>query len=638
MRDHQPVVIEEFNGLWKRGNDESAPIDHFTDCDNVKYVESAVETRDGIDTFIGKGDVLRLYNYIMQTGQSLLILTVGGNLWHALLDGSNTIYGPILSIADMTDFGFEDWNGRAYISPFTTFTDDNGNDYQKGLEDEVLYVYKGDGTPARPAGGDAPTNGGDSCLVGYITSIPGVVDTGIHIIGVTASDGLDESGGLGPEGLSIVYSEGAAQINLNNIPLGDNTITSRKIYMTRSIALEDWNPVGDIRNNYTYYFVKEINDNTTISTTINIADADLTTAFVPGGLSTLTNSPLFIENSDEDGHVDLGLHVIGVVYETDTGFLTAPGPEFFAVQTFVNEQKAITVFNIPVSSDISVTKRHLVATKRITEFNGNNISDQLAFQLFFIPDGTIDNNIDTEWTGSFYDSELLEDASYLIDSFAQIPAGVGLSTYNSRMVLWASFDDISVVRFSAPGEPESYDQVDGFVIVPLNGKPLTNGKEFRDVFYAFKQTQTYAIVDNGDLPSTWGEPSPIDLGKGASVHGIAEVLDSSGVNIDFLIICNWTGVDLFTGNYVTPELSWKIEDLWLSYDRNEFDEIQILNDTQNKIIYIAVPDGTMLHGNYQDGLSVQAIKWGPWSYDIEATTIALIDTDTVVIGSKQART
>ena len=116
FRGHEPVVIEEFNGLWRRGDADSVPIDHFSDCNNIQYIESGFETRDGLDTLIAKNNVVRMYNYRMQTGESLLLLDNNGDIYHALLDGSNTVYGPILSIAGMTDFGFVAVAGRAYIT------------------------------------------------------------------------------------------------------------------------------------------------------------------------------------------------------------------------------------------------------------------------------------------------------------------------------------------------------------------------------------------------------------------------------------------------------------------------------------------------------------------------------------------
>src|SRR5690242_12963653 len=133
FRGHEPVVIEEFNGLWKRGDADSVPIDHFADCNNIQYIESGFRTRDGLDTLIAKGNVARMYNYKLPTGDSFLILTTDGEIFHALLDDTHTVYGPILTIAGMTDFNFVQFNTFAYITPFATFTnviDGINNDYQ----------------------------------------------------------------------------------------------------------------------------------------------------------------------------------------------------------------------------------------------------------------------------------------------------------------------------------------------------------------------------------------------------------------------------------------------------------------------------------------------------------------------------
>jgi hypothetical protein len=635
-RSHEPVIIEEFMGLFKRGDADSCPIDHFSDCDNLKAIESGVETRDGLDTLIARGDVLRMYNYKMDSGESLIILTLGGDWYHALLDGSNTVYGPILSISSAEDFDIFVANGLCYITPFKTFTDLNGQDYQLGLENEFVYVYKGDGSQARKAAGFAPT-GGSSGLVGYVSQIPGLVTPGIHIIGVTAIQGGDESGNLGPEGMSVVYVEEDGQINLNNIPLGPGGTDGRRIYMTQAIGFEDWNPVGDIRFNYDFWLAVEINDNVTINAVLNIADASLTVGpFVSGAgsLPTLTNSNMYAQNSATDGFCDLGLHVIGVVYETDTGYLTAPGPDFYAVQTFVNEQKAVEVHNIPVSSDPAVIRRHLVSTIAIPNFNGNNRKDSFSFQFFFIPDGDIDNNTDTDKTVSYYDADLTDDASHLIDNFDEIPAGTNLSAYGTRMVVCGIFDTPSIAYVSAPGEPEAIDQVDGQIQVPVDGNPLTMTQEFRAVLYLFKRTRTYPVSDNGDVPSTW-KVDDLDLGIGCPVHGIAQVLDSGGANVDFLLVCDFSGVMLFNGTYGRPELSYKIQDYWLLVDRNDFGQIQILNDTILQRIYIALPNRVILYADYSYGLDPQQVRWFPWSFDIEVNTIALIETNVLAIGSSQ---
>src|SRR5690348_15450612 len=114
MRGHEPIVIENFNGLWSRGGADSVPLDHFSDCNNISFIQSGFKSRDGINTFLPYGDVRRQYTYITQSSEGLLVLDRNGNIFHTL---SPTPFIPILTIAGMTDFGFYAFAGRAYISP-----------------------------------------------------------------------------------------------------------------------------------------------------------------------------------------------------------------------------------------------------------------------------------------------------------------------------------------------------------------------------------------------------------------------------------------------------------------------------------------------------------------------------------------
>lgn len=519
LRNHQPIVIESFNGLWNRGDEDSVPSDHFIQADNVQFFNSGFETRDPLNKYqnvvVPLGTILRVYDYVMQTGQSLLVLIEGGEIYHCI--GTTTVHGPILTIADMEDFGFVAINGRAYITPFKTYTDTNGLNYQLGIEDEYVYVYKGDGTAARKAAGVAPA------------------------------------------GTPLVALSGAP------------------------------------------------------------------------------------------GQTDIGFHLYAVVYETDTGYLTPPGPPVFASITHTGTN-VINISNIPVSGDSFVTKRHIIATKRIYNYN----QDQDGYQFFFVPEGNIENNVDTTKTVEFYDIDLLSDASHLIDNFPEIPSCVNLSTYHSRMVCVGEFgtalsleglptgilDNRSVARVSHPGEPEAISQIDGLIIAPLDGNPLTNVQEFRDILYLFKKTRTYGYSDNEDVPASWSE-EVIDQGVGAPVHGIAFVLDSGGVNVDFLLIADWSGLMIFNGTYARPELSWKIEDLWLSLDRNLYSQIQVVNDSLTKKIWMTLPTPyrhIMLHADYGNGIDAKNIRWARWLFDVKISTICLFETNKLIVGALENAT
>jgi len=497
LRDHPSVVIEEFNGYWNRGGEEAVPLDHFDDCDNIKYIEGGFETRDGINTFVAQTNIVRMYNYKLQNAESLIMLDSSGNIHHALLDGTETIHTNILQIAAMEDFGFVAVAGRAYITPFEIYLDTDGVNKARGLTGEFLYVYLGAGVAARKAAGNPIT------------------------------------------GSAMTVVEGAGA-----------------------------------------------------------------------------------------GFYELGFHLFAIVSETDTGFLAAPGPAIFTGFTVIDATKELDLSGVLVSADTAVTRRHIIATKTIINYNG----DQDGFQFFFVPNGVIEDNTTTTISISAFDIDLLTDASHLIENFSEIPAGVSLSKYHARLVLTTEFANVSLARLSFPGEPESFNQVDGFVIIPLDGRNITIAQEFRDVLYYFKQVRTYATADNGGAPATWSVVT-IDQGKGAPVHGIAEVLDSGGINVDMLLISDFSGVIMFNGAYSEPELSWKIQDFWRAFDRNLFHRIQVIIDTVDEIIYFTLPDQRMLIADYNRGMDAQNIRWSPWQFDVRANTIALIETNSLVIGS-----
>lgn len=496
MRDHSPIIVDQFNGLWRRGSRDDTPIDHFSDCNNIRFNGNEVKTRGGLDISQGVGvpplqRVLRIYNYNTQTESTLIVLVEDedgdGAIYH-VTEGAT--YGPLLTIEGMTDFAFVPFAGRAYISPFTTY-----DGIEKGLEDEFLYVYIGDGTPARKAAGAIPAG-------------------------------------------TLAVVNGAA------------------------------------------------------------------------------------------GHTDPGLHIFGVVGETDTGYLSEP----VAFKTFTTSAALSVSFSaIPLFVGTQWVARHIVVTKVITDYNG----DLIGYQFFFIPGATVNDNTTTTLANiSFFDADLLEDASHLLDNYSTIPAGAALTLYHGRLCLATTFEDISLILVSAQGEPEAISEIDGLIIAPLDGNPITNLAELRDVLYVFKRSRTLSYYDNGDVPSSW-PLVVIDQASGCPVHGIATVLDSGSTNVDYLLVASYKGMMLFGGAYLLPELSWKIRDYWLALEKDDFREIQVVNDPVDSVIYIALPNKVMLIGDYSNGLDHMKIRWSPDEFDIEITTIALFNINTLIIGSRR---
>lgn len=325
------------------------------------------------------------------------------------------------------------------------------------------------------------------------------------------------------------------------------------------------------------------------------------------------------------GHTDAGNHIYGVVSETSSGYLSPPG----SLTTFFNgSSNSVSFGTIPTSGDPNVTKRHIVASKAIVGFNG----DLEGYDLFFIPGGTINDNVTTFLNNvSFYDADLLEDASHLFDNYTEIPAGAFLTLYHGRLVLGSTFDDMNLVLVSAEGEPEAINQITGILATQPNGFPVSNAAEFRDVLYVFRPNSTMSFTDNGDDPSTWVLVE-VDGALGTRPHGIARFLNSTTQSVDFLVVATYQGISKFTGAYEIPELSWKIEQLWQSYDRDNFGFVELQINVIKKRLYVIVPERYILVGFFQNGMEAVKIQWEPWTLVQPANTIAVTKDNRDILG------
>ncbi len=495
MRGHDPILIEQFNGLWARGDADSTPPDHFADCNNIAYIESGFCTRPGIEPFVnpredGTRDIVRMYTFNTSTDDGLITLDSSGNFYHVIPATPSVTL--ILTVVGAEDFAMVPANDRAYITPFS----------QAGLND-FLYVYNGDLTPARKAGGTPPVD----------------------------------------------------------------------------------------------------------------ADGALAAA-----------------NSATVGNVEAGIHIFGVVYETDSGFDTQIGPDTLATVTATGTKK-VDLSAIPVSPNSYVVARRIVASKAInpTLYTG----DTRGYELFFVPGGEINDNTSTTLTVNFYDVELLESASNLLDIMTDIISGSGLAFYHDRLVLTNPYNLPYVAYVSEIGQYEAFNAVDGLIEVAADGLGITCAQEYRDILYVFKINETVGFSDNGDVPSSW--PSTIvDEGLGAGIHGVCYIDTRGGMSAEFLLLENYTGIFIFNGTFQRPELSYKIKDLWLSFAQNTVArKVQFYNDMLSSVLYLNVPDESMiLMGDYANGMTSEVIRWSKWTYAIEPNTITLFDKpEKLLIGS-----
>ncbi len=337
---------------------------------------------------------------------------------------------------------------------------------------------------------------------------------------------------------------------------------------------------------------------------------------------------LIAADSPDAGYVEEGFHLYAVAYETDTGFVTKPGPAVFAQHTSAGQFK-VRLTNIPVGPAGTVA-RHILATKVIEGYN----NDQSSQELFYVEGYSLQDNVTTQIDLEFYDSQLVRSADYLLDEMTTIPAVLGFTTFAGSLVGWAPNTEPSSIYFSKAGEPESISLVEGGLEVdPTSGGGVKNCVAYRGgALMIHKSGRVYTTSNNGEEPIYWEVQGPIDMGVGSSVFGVAVVLDEEGNTTDRYVVASKKGLIAYDGTY-SNVLSEKVEDIWARITKTAFSKIQVALDPINEVIYVTVPlDGavtpnTVLYCDYAEGMTVADVRWSVWTFAGYAPTSIGIDVD-----------
>jgi len=149
------------------------------------------------------------------------------------------------------------------------------------------------------------------------------------------------------------------------------------------------------------------------------------------GISPVSQAPppaaFTVTNTAAGASVDAGRHDFVVLYETDTGYVTAPSPP--VGDTFIAGDRA-DLAALPLGPGL-VSKRIVFATP------ANSVS------FFTLPRFVVPDNSTTVLSLDFTDSELMAGTSLedYIDS-PRIPPVVGVEKYGRRLVYWGGKDRI----------------------------------------------------------------------------------------------------------------------------------------------------------------------------------------------------
>ena len=335
---------------------------------------------------------------------------------------------------------------------------------------------------------------------------------------------------------------------------------------------------------------------------------------------------VLVETATGVGNIEAGVLLLTYCHETSSGFISKPYTATIISHTFAANANSITI-TVPVGPAGTVARR-ILACKTIPTglYNG----DYRSQVFYYVPgNGRIADNVTTSVVLSFFNSELIASADYLFDQITSPLGGLFINTYGTRLAVGGDSANPSIVRFSAPGEPESFSATSGFITVdPAEQGGIKNGFEYQGSFMVCKTKRTYVTSDNGSEASTW----PVDMldsSVGTECNGISVIADSPGAGAwkNVVLVADRAGLMLFNGSYSDKPLTDKVKTWWAGLDKAIFDQIQILVDPQIKRIYCLVPKGddntlpypnTILVGDYENGLDPESIRWCPWAFYPEA--------------------
>lgn len=209
------------------------------------------------------------------------------------------------------------------------------------------------------------------------------------------------------------------------------------------------------------------------------------------------------------------------------------------------------------------------------------------------------------------------------------------------MITWGENLHSEVVRVSKAGEPESFNEIEGFITVNPgdSGGGVKNCAEYRNQLIICKSMRTYYTQDREGLEAAFWEVGSVDMSIGTECHGFGRSLDF-GENVqDILIIADRAGLRLFNGSFSDENvLSWNIDDIWSRITKSAFHTIQVAIDPVENRIYVAVPlDGALaptvlLYADYSEGISAENIRWTPWIFPraTQSVVVDVIDSVTVM--------
>lgn len=272
-RDHDPVTIDEFRGLYARSDVSVPPLGYMSKALNVVYsnpgrhiedtnlINSSVRVRENFEALGTLQAVpVRFYIYKKSSGYRIIFMDETGNIYDSV---SGTIIKTFASSA--TDFHGITINDRFYFTPHDRVT---------GVTGEVIWVYDPDlAATARKAGGDPAT--GTFTVAASVVN--GNIEPGIHVMAISF---VTNTGFRTKPALHTTFTAPTPRkkVSATVIPLGPAGTVERLIWMSHVVTIYDGNIAG-----VPLFLAYKIENNTatTLLDTIDLFDTQLISSADP---------------------------------------------------------------------------------------------------------------------------------------------------------------------------------------------------------------------------------------------------------------------------------------------------------------------------------------------------------------------
>lgn len=364
------------------------------------------------------------------------------------------------------------------------------------------------------------------------------------------------------------------------------------------------------------------------------------------------------------GNCTPGLHLVSLIYETDSGARSRPDTAHITAPLQVTTTAAnatINITNMPVApAGSGIITKHIIISKVVVNYNNQGFLSYEPFIVKSVTNATVNTTYGAAG-GEGPDSGFVDSAKDWVLSQDIIRSCVSLAIYGNRMVYLGfrktggatgnNEPNNDMIAVSRPDLPEQVN-FPGLTLglAPRNllvigqdysGKVMAGG-ELNGTFYVFKEDSTFGFVaDDEKDPVEWPKPALIDGAKGAFPFGVAKVGNNVGINYDgAILVAGNHGVTYFDGRFAQRSLA---EGIWDEYDITALRWTKILIEPIRQLIFLRFgdPDSLILDehhqvnnkifvGNYYYGIDITSIRWGSWKYELgygDSVIVSIPDID-----------